>query len=317
MKNFPPFFLLVAVGSGGCVQPAGVTHPELAANGRVCEVPALQSATAIRAVEGGVVFSVRAADDSVRVRRTVGEGCDLRDAGGATIAAGALLDADDLGNVYAFPAPATDPAEISTMLPDEYPKSMVARIDGSGRVSKLLPAGRGIWGFGVTARGDALWVSACGPNGLYDVAQDGAHLSEWKLPDTLWEQYASALTDRDTFWSVGVRTCGPSDPLTPACGFALTRSTREGSQEVGSTVVDFGEGFVQTSLVRCGGRVCGVAPTGLVVWDSKGALVSTRRLADIEARPSELIADVTANDDGVYVLLRSSESSRALFFPED
>lgn len=338
MKNLVA--LLASAGcllaSSGCIQGAA-SHPELESDveARRCDVGALAGANAIRAVEGGVVFSkAGSSGDTVLVRRAVGAGCELEDAGGPSIAAGELLDADDLGNVYAFPAEATGGDTISTMLPDEYPGSMVARIDAHGAVSKLLPAGRGIWGFGVTARGDALWVSACGPNGLYDVVTSGqdagtAQPASWAPGDTLWEQYSSAITDRDTFWSVGVRKSGPpftsgagapgaaGDAITPASGFALTRSTRDGSVEVGATVVDFGDGFVQTTLARCGSRACGFAPAGVVVWDREGAPVRTLDLDDLGAETTEHVADVTASSGGLYVMLSGGPASRVVFLPEE
>lgn len=316
MKNL---LLLVVLGSTGCVQASLTSPPSLDTEieTRRCEVGALAGAASIRAVEGGLVYAKTSKDDTVLVRRMTGDGCDLTDAGGPSIAAGELLDADDLGNVYTFPAEATDPDVISTMLPDEYAGSMVARVDAQGVVSKLLPAGRGIWGFGVTASGDALWVSACGPNGLFDIAAGTAQPAAWTPGDTLWEQSSSAITDRDTFWSVGVRTCGPGGALTPDCGFALTRSTREGSVEVGTTVIDFGGGFVQTTLARCGSRACGFEPNGAVVWDERGGPIAKLTLADLGADPAEHVVEVTGNEGGLYVMLAGGAASRVVFVPED
>lgn len=325
MKNL---VVLLILASTGCA-PGASSHPELESDveAQRCVVGSLAGATAIRAFDGvdgrsGVVFArPSASGEAVLIRRALGEGCALSDAGGPSIAAAELLDADDQGNVYAFPAEATAPDQISTMLPDEYAGSMVARIDAGGAVSKLLPAGRGIWGFGVTARGDALWVSACGPNGLFDVADGAAQPAAWAPGDTLWEQYSSALTDRDTFWSVGVRTCAPGagvgDQPTPDCGFALTRSTREGSVEVAATVVEFGDGFAATTLGRCGARVCGFAPAGVVVWDRDGAVLRKLDVEDLGADAAERVGGVTANRGGLYVMLAGGKSSRVVFVPEE
>ncbi|MFO0613292.1 MAG: hypothetical protein U0414_11915 [Polyangiaceae bacterium] len=309
---------LASLTSAGCLQAASTAAPEAPRDleRRVCTPSTLAGATSIRAVEGGVVIA-EADGDALRVRRLTGDGCALSDAGAPAIAAAALLDADDLGNVYVFPAEAKRASDVSTMLPDEYPGSMVARVDARSVVSKLLPAGRGIWSFGATPRGDGLWVSACGPNGVYDITPEGARRASWAMPDTLWEQSASVLSDRETFWSVGVRTCAPGAPLTPACGFMLTRSSPTSSREIESTMVDLGEGFAQTSLARCGARVCGVAPTGIIVWDALGARVATVTLADLGAAGAERVQQVTGNEGGLYVILSTATATRVVFLPED
>jgi hypothetical protein len=132
-------------------------------------------------------------------------------------------------------------------------------------------------------------------------------------PPTLWQQMPSVLTDDRTFWSVGYRTCDPSSALTDACGFALVRATPEGNEEVGATVIDFGAGFEQGSLSRCGSSVCGVFTSAVVVWDRDGNILEEISRQDIAALPSERIAMASGNHRGVYVLLQTEATVRVVF----
>lgn len=279
---------------------------------RSCVVAAPAGVVSIAAGAGRVAFA--AGDDgSVLVHRMRGEGCALV-ADGALVAAGELLDVDDLGNLYVFPAGATSPDVVSTMLPDEYPGSMVARVGLDDSVSKLLDAGRGIWEFGVTPAGDGLWASACGPSGIFSVKGDAVEAA-MAAPDTLWGQMPSVLADLRTFWSVGVRTCDPGDALTPECGYALVRTTSAGSEDVATTVVDFGAGFEQAILSRCGAHVCGTVAGGVTVWDRAGRVVRTITLADVLGVSGEGFVQATGAAGGVYVLLRGDGGGRVVFVP--
>ena len=249
----------------------------------------------------------------VRIQRLRGEGCALEPVG-RPLAAAALLDADDLGRVYVFPAESTEPGVLSTMLPDEYRGSMVARVDAAGQVIKLLPAGRGIWGFGVSPRGDALWVSACGPTGIYSVAGETVDAS-LAPPATLWQE-GSVLTGPETLFSVGYQTCAWDAPLSEGCGLALVRTTAAGSTEVGSAVADLGAGAERATLSRCGaGRVCGLLSEGIRIWDELGAVVATFDRAALALSPDEHPAAATGNASGVYVMAQSEASSRVVFVP--
>jgi hypothetical protein len=308
--------------SVGCGAPAGpldapADEPKGTAEvAPACVVPAPEGVSALVAHRDGVVFAVPSPtrrDPGLVVRRWRGAGCDLAADGSAPVAAGSLLDADDLGNLYVFPAEAHARGVISTMLPDEYPESMVAKVDAAGNVSKLLAAGRGIWDFGVSPEGGALWVTACGPTGIFSMTDDGVEQAAMTPPETLWQQMPSALTTDRTFWSVGVRTCVPPEAVTPACGFALVRSTPEGSREVGTTVVDLGAGFERATLARCGADVCGVFASAVIVWDDEGKALRTIRVSDLDAAPSERIAQVTGNQHGVYLLLRGDAGARVVF----
>lgn len=278
-----------------------------------CVVAAPAGVVTLAAGAAGVAVAVADTDDSVLVHRMRGEGCELV-ADGALVAAGELLDVDDLGNLYVFPAEAATPDVVSTMLPDEYPGSMVARVGRDDGVAKLLPAGRGIWSFGVTPAGDGLWVSACGPNGIFLI--EGLAVAEaMPAPDTLWEQMPSVLTDQRTFWSVGVRTCDPGQGLTPACGYALVRTTPAGSEDLATTIVDFGAGFEQAKLARCGAHVCGVVAGGVTVWDGTGRVVRELSRTDALGSPGEVIVQASGAAGGVYVLLGGEAGGRVVFVP--
>jgi hypothetical protein len=281
----------------------------------VCEVATPAGLSSIAASERGLAFAVQPAEGSeLIVQRSHGAGCDLSTEGESKFAAGGLLDTDDLGNLYIWPAKSTHTGVRSTMLRDTFESlgSTLMKVDLSGHVSELVYAGRGIWDFGVSPGGDAIWVTACGPTGIFSVAPSGLTLS-LPPPDSLWQQMPSVLTSASTFWSVGVRTCFPPADVTPSCGFALVRTTPDGSENVGTTLIDFGAGFEQATLVRCGSRVCGVFTSAVVIWDAEGRVVRTITSDDVSALDSEHIAQVTGNDRGVYLLLRSDTGSRVVF----
>lgn len=280
---------------------------------RACVVAAPADVEAVAASASGVVLAVPA-EDGLLLRRMFGRGCALIAGDVAPIAAGELLDLDDLGNLYVFPAEAVTAGAVSTMLPGEYPGSMVARVDREGRVSKLLSAGRGIWSFGVTPGGDALWVTACGPNGIFEIEGDVVTAS-MTPPETLWEQHPAALTDAETFWSMGYRTCEPGAALSPDCGYALVRSTPAGSVDVDTTIVDLGGGYEQAELVRCGPHVCGRVAAGVVVWNDAGERLRTLTRGELLASPGEQVVRVTGDARGIYALLRGESGGRVVFVP--
>ncbi len=290
--------------------------PDLAAlPARSCVVPVPTGVVSLGASADGLAFAVTAdgADGSpLLVYRAHGEGCELAADERAPVAVSELLDVDDLGNLYVFPAEPGSTGATSTMLPDETPGGMVASVDLDGRVTKLLSAGRGIWAFGVAPAGDALWVTACGPTGIFASADMTPTLPP---PDTLWEQLPSVLTDEQTFWSVAAGTCDDAEPVHPGCGHALVRTTPAGSEALAPTIVDLGAGFEQAELARCGAHVCGVVSQGLLVWDHDGAVLRTISASDTLARPDERIAQVSGNHHGVYVLLQSEHATRVVFVP--
>jgi hypothetical protein len=276
----------------------------------LCTVELPSDVTGVLAYDDGLAVA-----HGALVQRMRGAGCALAPSG-APLAAEQLLDVDDHGALYVFPAEATSPGEVSTMLDGEYPQSMVARVTPNDEVSKLLPAGRGIWAFGVSPEGDALWSDACGPTGIFDVTSDGVSESTLDEPLTLWGLMPALLSDKHTFWSVGPRTCDPSAPLSDACGFALVRTTPEANTEAGATVVDFGSGFEQGVLQRCGAHVCTVFASAVVVRDDVGVVVSKLTRDNLAAADDEQITAATANAHGAYVTLHGARGMRVVFVPQ-
>lgn len=286
-------------------------HDRATPRAEACVLPEAGTPVGLVASEAGLVVAWTSdTGPDLRVQRMSGRGCALAPEGRA-VAATELLDADDLGRLYVFPAEATEPGVLSTMLPQEYPGSMVARVDASGRVLKLLPAGRGIWGFGVSPGGDALWVTACGPTGIFAVSDEvGADVLP--PPATSWQD-GSVLTGPETLFSIGYQTCAWDAPLSEDCGLALVRTTPAGSTELGTTVADFGAGPERATLARCGDRVCGVYSAGLRIWDESGAVVDTLDRATLGLSADEHVVMASGNGAGVYVLAQGDRSSRVSF----
>lgn len=319
----PVVAVLAALSSAGCAAPgggdetgAGAGEPGNGALAGACIVAAPEGVVSLAASDRGVVFAVGAGGPDLVVQRTHGEGCDLATDGEVPIAAAALLDVDDLGNVFVFPARADGRGIVSTMLPEfpEIRSGVVVKVDAAGGVSERVSAWRGIWSFAVSPEGGTFQVTACGPTGIFAMAGSGLHVSI-PPPQTLWEQMPCALSNDRTLWSVGFRTCGVSEAITPACGYALVRTTPEGSQEVGTTVVDFGAGFEQGTLARCGANVCGLFTSGVVIWDAEGKVLRTLVPGDVSARPDERIAQVSGNHYGIYLLLQNEGGARVVFVP--
>lgn len=87
----------------------------------------------------------------------------------------------------------------------------------------------------------------------------------------------------------------------------------EGSTALGTTLIDFGAGYEQGSLARCGSRVCGVFTSAVVIWDTEGRVVRTITMGDVSTSKSETIEQVTGNDHGVYLLVRGDHTARVVF----
>lgn len=286
---------LVALVLAGCgAQPTkDADFSRVSSEGALstCTLDLPTDVTTVFAWNDGIVFA-----RGELVQRMHGAGCALAPSG-APVAAEQLLDVDDHGALYVFPAEATTPGAVSTMLEGEYRGSMVARVAHDGGVTKLMSAGRGIWGFGVAPLGDALWQDACGPSGVFDVTPEGVSESTFQ-PSALW----GVLTDARTFWSV-------------ARSNELVRTTADGSVELGATMVDFGDGLEQGGITRCGANVCGVFASAVLEWDDEGAVVRTLTRDDVGAAADEQIASVTANRHGLYVTLRDEHGVRVVFVP--
>ena len=282
-----------------------------------CEVPGSSAVVRLAATRDGVVFAVAGSEGKgIELERHAGLGCDLHRDRSPQVAVGALLDADDHGNLYAFPRASSAPGVVSTLLEKGSAEGMVVKVDASGQVSKLVSAGRGIWSFGVSAEGGSFWVTSCGPTGIFSTASQPLEPAI-ESPQTLWAQRPSVLTGDRTLWSVGVRTCGWDEKLSPSCGFALVRTTSEGSRDVGTTVVDVGAGFEEAKLARCGKQVCGILSSAVLVWDDGGRVVQTIRPSDFPMFDSERIAQISGNAHGVYFLLDGRAGTRVVFVPFD
>jgi len=316
------------------VAPSADSPPvilEAARPGSPCVVPTPAGFVSLKATSSGAVFVTRttsqaepvdpessAPEPLVHIERSRGVGCELSPDGTAPVAAEWLIDVDDLGNLFVSPAERSEPGFTSTVLRDRPFGDTVAKVDTAGHVSLVLSAARGLWDFGVSPAGGSLWVTACGPTGIFAFSSDVPIQFTPALapPETLWEQMPSALTDDHTFWSVGVgKNSTWKETLTPASGFALVRTTPEGSRDVGTTLIDFGKGFEQATLVRCGGRVCGLFPGAVIVWGSDGEALDTITASDLEASPTEHIAQVSGNQHGLYISLNGAAGARVIFVP--
>jgi hypothetical protein len=300
------FLALSAAAASACTLAPGDPQPVAQAL-TTCVVPT-SGVVELKASARGLVVASGSGTD-VAVQRLEGTGCDLA-ASGPLMVAESLLDVDDLGNLYVFPSDQAGRCLRSTMPAGER-RGIVAVVGENEAPRKLLDAGRGIWTFGVSPSGDALWVTACGPNGIFAIGADGV-TEAMAAPDTLWEQRPAVLTDARTFWSVGDVACSRTEPLA-SCGLSLVRATPEGSEPFGSIVADHGDGPVEAELARCGSSVCGVYPRAVTVWNEWGAEELTITLEDVGATEVERFAAATGNDAGIYVLLTGGLDSRVVF----
>lgn len=272
---------------------------------RVCELDVGEpQALAVHA--GGLALW-----DGAVVERLHGQGCALAPIGGEVAAAG-LFGADDRGTIYVAPAPADDGGAIATMLPDALPGGSVAAVDLADRVAAVVLAPRGIWGFGSAPSGDALWVTACGPTGVFTRTDQGL-APVFPSPATLWEQLPSVMSDDATLWSVGVRTCVGTAELDRDCGYALSRTTAAGTRTFASLVGEGDAGLELATLAPCGPEICGVGSRTIRRWDLEG-----RELVPLDATALALADDATivqaaGNAAGIYVLSRAPDATHVVF----
>lgn len=307
-----------ATGSeGGAPDVGDVTSGAAAEPRSRCVVATPGDVVAIAASDAGVaVASGRDGDDALVVHRAQGIDCALA-WDDPPLAATRLLDLDDDGDVYLFPAETHEADVLSTLLPEFFAglDGTIARVDADDTIAEVVSAGRGIWSFGISPAGDTAWVTACGPTGIFALG-DGDLAPTMTPPGTLWQQQPNVLTDDETFWSIGTGTCG-TDPLSPACGFALVRTTTTGSTEVGPTILDVGAGFEAARLARCGTSVCGVLSRAIVRWDDDGNIERAISADDLGARTAERVLQVAGNHHGVYVLLGDDAGTRVVFVPDE
>lgn len=326
--------LTVLIVAGGCAQWSALDTRDAAA-AAAAEVPVGGDVVQALAYADGVAIARRTDDGGpLLVQRFRGAGAELVE-DGAPVAAHQLLDVDDAGNLYVFPAETAPPGAVPTALSDAWAESVVAKVDrASGRVSKVVEARRGIWSFGVSPAGDAIWVTACGPTGIFRVEGDAAVVDEPTMdsPPTLWGTTPSVLSDAHTFWSVGsTTTTTPTTTTTTTTTTATTaadggggnrtlvRATPASVDALGPTALDFGAGLEHATLARCGDSVCGAFPSAVVLWDPQhdGRVRHTVALADVGLFEGERIAAASGNAHGVYVTLRDDEdgATRIEFVP--
>lgn len=301
---------LVACGAPLRDEPLGVAanlvedHSDIVS---VCDVAAPPHSQAVIAWAGGAVFVGDGANGTRRAHRTRGAGCALEPVG-RPVAATAVLDVDGAGALHVLPATAAaDEGALATRGEDVgWNHDVVIRVGGDDGLSEIVEAGRGIWGYGVAPSGETMWVTACGPTGIFTVASAGREVA-LSSPSTLWQQHPSVLTDDGTFWSVGGRTCNPGEPLDASCGHALVRTTAAGSDDVGATLLDVGGADLQQGVLsRCGDGVCVTGSEVVVVHDAAGAVRATITAATLGATDDEIIQSASGTADGVYVVLASS-----------
>ncbi|MBL8944085.1 MAG: hypothetical protein JNK45_13095, partial [Myxococcales bacterium] len=167
-----------------------------------CVVTTPGEVVAIAASDAGVAIAVvegTDGDEPLVIHRAHGADCALA-WDDAPLAAAAVLDFDDDGDVYLFPAETRDADVLSTLLPEFFAglDSTIARVDTDDAIAEVVSAGRGIWSFGVSPSGDALWMTACGPTGIFTLDDDEL-TPTMPPPSTLWQQQPSVLTDDETF----------------------------------------------------------------------------------------------------------------------
>lgn len=276
-----------------------------------CEVSGVSFFGFAAGASGGV-FAVGGANGAL-LQRYEGRGCALTPAGAPI--AGDLIDIDDNGAVWvrASNAPTHEEGVIDTRGEDSY-GDLVVRVGADDAVTEIARAGRGIWQTAVSAEGDAFMATSCGSiNGFSRVNDDGS-FAPLALSTPNGEWAAGVFTADDTFWSPGQSSCTDrlDGALDDVCGPHLVRTDSEGSVELGSTVLDFGAGFEQGVLSRCGHDVCGVFASAVVVWDRDGAIA--RVVAAEAILPGAFIVGVSGNSDGLYIRVVEPRAMQRLFF---
>jgi hypothetical protein len=315
---------LLAIASPGCsavespddddLSDPEKIHAPRAASLAPCQVANSEGTVGVAASDFGLALAVPAIfGEELVVRRSRGVGCELEPEP-RSFAVNGLFDLDDEGDLFLLPGNGTSPGVVSTVPADSYPGGVVGRLDRLGRVQTVLSGGRGFWTMGVAPDGDAMWVTACGPSGIFAVDGDQATPS-MTPPHTQWGTLPTVLTDADTLWSVGRDTCPHGEPLALDCGRALTRTTPAGSEEVAPTIVDLGRGPEAATLARCGDQVCGVLEQAVLVWNDRGEVEQTILAAEALAQADERIAAAAGNSLGIYLLLERDGFTRVVFAP--
>jgi hypothetical protein len=254
-----------------------------------CEVSVPPEVTGLLAMPDGVAF-IRG--DEVLLAR--GHGCALEVS--APVALGPLQAVDDLGRLYVMASEELRQAHFPEAFGDT-----VARVDPSGAVTPLVSAGRGIWTFSVSPRGETVAMTACGPQGVLALPS-----LEPVFPDFTGDLANTVLTGPSTAWSFAMNEC--------VRGFCadrqLVRSTPEGS----TPVAGVGSGTFSTRLARCGDGVCVYDHANVTVFAADGRGVQQLTVSDLGAGPDAVLEAVSANALGLYLTVLDT-SRRVTFVP--
>lgn len=252
----------------------------LTSTGVDCALPRPPQATRFRAHDGGGAWEFVDAEGDTLIQRYRGRGCDLTPIG--LPIAGALVDVDDSGAVWARSSP-TELHKDGVIATYAIWDTLV-RVGSDDVVVNVNVAGRGMWAMGVSQHGDAIMASGCGGlNGVASVDEHGAS-SELALAADLGDYAAGVFAGADVFFA-------PSFD-----GKSLVRSDRFFNVVVGD--VD------GARLVRCGDRACAVVDDRVVVYGADGSV-------DDVIDAGGVVDDVTANAEGVFVFAHGRRCGQA------
>lgn len=279
---------LVVCGCGEVAErPAGATSALTR-----CEV-ALPG-TPVRVAAGGETLVVGLDDGTLL--RGVGAGCALHFERSGEL--GELLDVDAAGDVYVMVGDALRAARF----PDTF-GDLVARVSAEGEATRVVGAGRGIWGFGVAPSGKVMWVSACGPTGVLSTADLTPRLDVV----TPWERGAAVLSDDTTFWSTTVEACTERGST---CTLALVQETPQATR----TLATMPSAVAETPLLaRCGEGVCVALEGALQQFSADGTLTRGLERDALALSERERVLSLAMTRSGLYVL-SDGEGGRRLHF---
>jgi hypothetical protein len=259
-----------------------------------CEVELPGAPERVASWASGVVVGL---DDGSLLRGT-GAGCDLHFE--RTEPVGALLDVDAVGNAYVKLGSAFQ----GEHFPDAF-GDLVARVAPDGSVTRIVGAPRGIWGFGVSASGETMWVSACGPTGVLSTRD----LSKVLAADPPWELGAAVLTDDQTYWTSRTERCTERGSV---CTRVLLLVTAQGEQRL--------EMLPDTALAsplfsRCGRGLCVATGDGVQQLDPDGAPLRELHRAELGLADDDWLMSFGMTTRGLYVLSDGVSGRRLHFTP--
>jgi hypothetical protein len=259
-----------------------------------CEVTLPGTPVRIATWNSGVLVGL---DDGTLLRGE-GAGCELHLA--QTGEVGELLDVDAAGNAYVKTADAFQ----SEHFPETF-GDLVVRIAPDGTSTSVVGAGRGIWGFGVSASGHTMWVSACGPTGVLSTSD----LSSVLAANPPWELGTAVLTGDTTYWSSRTESCTERGSV---CTLALTRSTPEGERSVMTVQREIG---LTLLLARCGDGLCTAIAQTVTQLDAEGALVREFSRELLRLEDTDRVMSFGSTSRGLYVLSEGPGGRHLRFTP--